>query len=504
MKPWSEIDIPGLGSSYTAMLANPDHPFDFYWGRNIDGQYVFRFMGNFPAEIGEEAPVMSGITIKAGTEANRSHITLILETADDAKIFYFLCTSLMEATKKIQTDNDTAAARVIITHLGRWQKLLKKRGSELLSLNEQMGLFGELMVLKDIFLDNLKAREAISCWTGPMGDEQDFGYGESLVEVKTVRSTRDKEIQISSIAQLDTVSGKLSLTFQTVGVFEDQPPESLSLNGIVDLIAGKLSDQGADITDQFDLRLAMLGYDKHPEYDKHYFALVARKVFAVEGDFPRIGSSDIRQGISKASYSILVEACLPYDLEKEDAINRILEGVATASLPKVDILPETLIKLDESSELEFKSSLRYCYKAQKVEKYIEQAIIKPVAALANTTGGRLVIGVDDNQTVLGLENDYKTLRQQQDRDGFELHLSSMLVSAFGEVFAAQNVAAAFHKIGDQDICILTIQRSEKLVFVETQNKAGIKIKKLYVRIGNSSREIPPEKIPDYITNRPAY
>ena len=500
MKPWSEIGIPGLGSSYTAMLANPDNPFDFYWGRNIDGQYVFRFMGDFTAEIGEEAPVMSGIAIKAGIESSRSHITLILEIADDAKIFYFLCTSLMEATKKIPIDNDTAAARVVITHLGRWQKLLKKRGSKFLSLNEQMGLFGELMVLKDIFLENLDAREAVSCWTGPMGDEQDFGYGDSLVEVKTVRSTRDREIQISSIAQLDTVSGKLALIFQTVGVFEDQPPESLSLNGIVELIAGKLSDHGADITDQFDLRLAMLDYDKHLEYDKYYFALVARKIFAVEGDFPRIGSSDIRQGISKASYSILVEACLPYEFEKEDAINRILEGVATASLTKVDISPETLTKLDESSELEFKSSLRYCYKSQKVEKYIEQAIIKSVAALANTTGGRLVIGVGDTQAVLGLCNDYKTLRQQN-RDGFELHLSSMLVSAFGEVFTSQNANASFHRIRNHDICILTIQRTEKLAFVETQTKTGAKTQKLFVRIGNSSREIPPDKIPDYIAER---
>jgi len=503
MKPWSEIGIPGLGSSYTAMLANSDHPFDFYWGRNIDGQYVFRFMGNFPAEIGDEAPVMSGITIKAGIEANRSHITLILETADDAKIFYFLCTSLMEATKKIPIDNDTAAARVIITHLGRWQKLLRTQGSKLLSLNEQMGLFGELMVLKDIFLDNLDAREAVSCWTGPMGDEQDFGYGESLVEVKTVRSTRDREIQISSIAQLDAVSGKLSLAFQTVGVFEDQPPESISLNGIIDLVADKLLDQEADITDQFNLRLAMLGYEQHPEYDKYYFALVTRKIFAVEGDFPRIGSTDIRQGVSKASYSILVEACLPYELEKEEAISRILEGVTTASLTKVAISPKTLIKLDESYELEFKSSLRYCYKALKVEKYIEQAVIKSVAALANTTGGRLVIGVDDNKTALGLTNDYGTLRQQN-RDGFELHLSSMLVSVFGEVFTAQNVAATFHKIGNQEICILTIQRSEKLVFIETQTKTGAKTQKLLVRIGNSSREIPPDKIPDYIAERSAF
>ena len=158
------------------------------------------------------------------------------------------------------------------------------------------------------------------------------------------------------------------------------------------------------------------------------------------------------------------------------------------------------MKLDESNELEFKSSLRYCYKKNVADKVIEQVVVKTIAALANTLGGKLVIGVDDKKNVLGLENDYGTLRQM-DRDGFELHMSSILINAFNEAFVAQYINTEFHVINGKDICVVLVNRSEELRFVEVINKSGGKAKKLYARVGNSSREIPPERIPEYIKNR---
>jgi hypothetical protein len=500
MKPWSDMKTPEGKYGYTATLADPEHPFDFYWGRNFNGQYVFRFMGDFPPDICDEAPVMSGIYTVAGVEAGRSHITLALESGEDASIFYYLCMSLMEATKKISRESDLAAAGVVLTHLGRWQNLLKNRGSKLLSLNKQMGLFGELMVLKDIFLDNLEAREAVSCWTGPLGDEQDFGYGSSLVEVKTSRSTRDREINISSIAQLDTVSGRISLIFQTIGVFEDKPPSSISLNMIIAEIMERLSRESPNASEQFGMRLALLGYENHLEYDKHHFAPVSRKVFSVEDDFPRIEYSDVRKGVSKCSYTILVDNCLPFEIEADLAVSRILQDVESASLNSIEVPVETLVKLDESNELEFKSSLRYCYSHKIADKLLEQVVVKSISAFTNTLGGKLVIGVDDRKNVLGLENDYGTLRQL-DRDGFELHLSSILINAFGEAFVAHYIKSEFHMINGNEICVVLVKRSEELRFVEVINKAGVKAKKLYARLGNSSREIPPERIPEYIESR---
>lgn len=500
MEPWTGIELPDTRNAYRAKLADPEHPLDFYWGRNINGQYIFRFMGKFPPEICDDAPAMRGIEVLAGTEGDRSHLTLVLESQEDGKIFLFLCNSLMEATKKTSAGNDSAAARIILTHLSRWQNLLHNRGSKFLTLEKQAGLFGELLVLRDIYLANLSPRQAVESWTGPMGDEQDFGYGDSLVEVKTARTTRDQELRIASMNQLDSISGSISLVFQTVGIFDDQPPKSLTLNALVSSINEVLEAAGTEIVDQFGMRLAMVGYEVHPEYDKHHFAPVSRRIFAVENDFPRICAAELRPGVVKASYSILLDACLPHELDAEPALGRILEGVSGPELDGVDVPAELLVKLDESATLEFKSTLRVCLETGKPEKYIEQAILKTIAAFANSSGGKLVIGVADDNRVLGLQTDYDAL-QRSDRDGFEQTFSTMLVNNFGEVFAAKMVGMTFHQVDGDDTCIVNIKRSPELQFLEHSDRAGQKSKKLYVRIGNSSREVPPEKIPEYLAGR---
>ena len=502
MNPWSEIPHSETQQQYFTTLVDPDHPFEFYWGRDFHGQYLFRFMGEFPVEITDGAPEMTGLKVIGGEEESRSHLTLILESTEDASIFYYLCKSLMVSTQKIALGEDTAAARIVLTQLGRWQKLLKNRGSKLLSLSQQMGLFGELLILEDIFLENLPAREAVSSWTGPLGHEQDFGYGNSLVEVKTTRSTKDREIRISSFAQLDNVSGDISLVAQTVGVFEDQPPQSLSLNGLVSRLYERLATESNEVAEQLGMQLAMVGYEMDPAYDKYYFAPVSRKIFAVEGDFPRLGSGDIRTGISKGSYSILLENCLPFEVDGKIALDRILKGVENTTLASVDPDPVTLVQLDESRTLEFKSSMRFCFKTEEPKQYIEEAIIKAVAAFSNTIGGILVIGVDDDSKVLGLDHDYETFKKK-DRDGFELHFSRLLMNAFGEAYMASHIGTRFEAIDGKDIYIVDIKRSETLKFVEKVDKSGQRKKILYSRFSNSSEEIPADQLQEYIQNRPS-
>jgi predicted HTH transcriptional regulator len=159
------------------------------------------------------------------------------------------------------------------------------------------------------------------------------------------------------------------------------------------------------------------------------------------------------------------------------------------------------VKLDESSKLEFKSSLRVCLKNKRPEKYIEYAVLKSIAALTNTSGGKLVIGVKDGGIILGLNEDYQSLTRKG-RDGFELCLTSMMINNFGEAFSANQIAFEFCSIENDDICIVSVQRSSDLQFIEHTTKSGDKSKKLYARIGNSTREIPPEKISEFLDSRP--
>ncbi len=77
-----------------------------------------------------------------------------------------------------------------------------------------------------------------------------------------------------------------------------------------------------------------------------------------------------------------------------------------------------LMATGENDRIEFKSSLRWDVKEQRVNKQLEKVVVKTLAGFLNAEGGTLLIGVDDAGAVIGLAGDYEALRKR-DRDGFE-------------------------------------------------------------------------------------
>jgi hypothetical protein len=80
--------------------------------------------------------------------------------------------------------------------------------------------------------------------------------------------------------------------------------------------------------------------------------------------------------------------------------------------------------LHESDTLEFKSSLRWNYETAKADPVMERQVVKAVAGFLNSfEGGTLVIGLNDQNKLLGLEPDYSSLRTRPNRDRFEQALA---------------------------------------------------------------------------------
>jgi len=160
-----------------------------------------------------------------------------------------------------------------------------------------------------------------------------------------------------------------------------------------------------------------------------------------------------------------------------------------------------LIQQGESENVEYKSSLRYDYRQEKENKLLEDVIIKSIAAFSNAKGGTLIIGVDDNQHILGLENDFSTLKKK-DIDYFELHLRKLINNQFGINFSNHRLIIQFPVLEDKVICVIQIARAVKPIYVKVKNKQGQTVEKFYVRSGNSSQEITSLKeMEEYIKNR---
>ena len=155
-------------------------------------------------------------------------------------------------------------------------------------------------------------------------------------------------------------------------------------------------------------------------------------------------------------------------------------------------IPE-LLAAGESDTVEFKSSARWNLHAGKETPEIKDAITKTVAAFLNTDGGTLLIGVNDDAEVVGLENDTQLVKGK-DLDGFENWLmGAHFQSALGKP-AAAHVKVSWGHLDDDDVCRLDVHPSPVPVYAKTSSAPKV----FYVRLGNSTHEYNIEEAVEHI------
>lgn len=170
--------------------------------------------------------------------------------------------------------------------------------------------------------------------------------------------------------------------------------------------------------------------------------------------------------------------------------------IATALTRTPDPTPEELIAGGESSTVEFKSSARYNRHSRQRDERIELVIAKTVAGLLNADGGHLLIGVDDEGQVVGLADDF-TLMKQPDSDRFELWLRDYLTRTIGAA-ATTSLSVSFPVLSGQEVCHVRIPPGTRPVYLIPAKGEG---PQLWVRVGNSTRQLPLDQAMAYASDR---
>ena len=183
--------------------------------------------------------------------------------------------------------------------------------------------------------------------------------------------------------------------------------------------------------------------------------------------------------------------------ELNNFLNTISIGTPVISAT-VDL--SDMIQSGEHGYLEFKSTMRWNLRESRLDKKIEEIILKTVAAFSNAEGGKLLIGVADDGEILGLEADFNTFKEPN-KDHFELHLRNLINNSFGKEFTATNIAIRFPNVNDYEICEIDIKPYKDPLYCEFTDKGGSIQKKFYVRSGNSSQELDIQETASYIKKR---
>lgn len=173
------------------------------------------------------------------------------------------------------------------------------------------------------------------------------------------------------------------------------------------------------------------------------------------------------------------------------AFNRRMDSLLDELEPSAQLGTDELVAAGEGPTVEFKSSVRWDVVAGQVNKDLQRQATKTVAAMLNSDGGVLIIGVGDDGSAFGLDADIATLGRK-DLDGFGQLLAALISESLGAEYAAY-IHADYPVFREQTICRIRIEASSKPAF---HSSAGGT--EFFVRVGNTTRPLDPQATHEYI------
>ena len=157
---------------------------------------------------------------------------------------------------------------------------------------------------------------------------------------------------------------------------------------------------------------------------------------------------------------------------------------------KEQVSTKEIIEQGENDQVEFKSTLRWNLHSNKKDKSIENASLKTMVAFMNTKGGILIIGADDDGTILGLEQD-----KFPNHDKLLLHLTSIVKERIGSTYS-KYLQFTIETISDQYILRIDCLPASKPAYLTDSNQDHF-----YIRTGPATTDLRLSKVYSYIRER---
>jgi len=229
------------------------------------------------------------------------------------------------------------------------------------------------------------------------------------------------------------------------------------------------------------------------------------------GDFVRIETKE-NQGTGKLTDGTVKEILTnspehTYGIKvrlEEGAVGRVKEIITSLSVEGKSIHTSTTIedklKAGEGLSIEYKSSFKFDvnrFKATGIKtqsKFVEEEISIAVAALANASGGTILIAVGDKGEILGIEDDISLLSNTT-KEFFQRQLWQSLKDFLEDNAFVSTIKMKFNLISNKEICEIEVPPAFEPIYVRDS------IQECYVRIGNRSEKFEPSDFVKYCSKR---
>lgn len=179
----------------------------------------------------------------------------------------------------------------------------------------------------------------------------------------------------------------------------------------------------------------------------------------------------------------------------------MLANYSSVSMMNKNTYIHDLVKRGESEILEFKIGACVDIDTRKNKSELEwkknsgmgSKIVNEVAALLNSKGGSLLIGITDDGQIEGIDIEYAIANpRKRNWDGYELFLNDMIHSKIDKKMAHMYYKLVRHHVEKRDVCEIKVEQFDDLVFVDDV---------LYVKRGTQTEGLRGQQVRDYEQTR---
>ena len=320
-------------------------------------------------------------------------------------------------------------------------------------------------------------------------------YSKTQIIIEENQETRLRYIQIISKLNVDEAFSLLKEWILKNKLLPDR------IFGLKDLGSSKLTDFIEIFEDSLINNYGTDAWSSRNDYlvnlielgsknDKDYF-LVKSKLNDWIGKYDTMKFLHYQlQKLEQLYYSNKIQS-LTFDEARELYLNK---GNASKINSYSSLSVQEIIDLDEGNEVEFKSSLRYCLREKKSMDYIEHSLFKNIAAFLNTNGGVILVGVEDNRNVIGLDfTDYLTFKKPDKKDEFLKHFDNLFGKLLGNGYNSL-VEISIEDVKGKKVAKINIKKkASEPVFLKSKGKD----EEFYIRRSASSIKLTAKEMLSY-------
>jgi len=295
----------------------PDHPLDVYVRLSSSTEYELLVVAKDVSVEEFFTTGLKNIHVSVTLMGGDAKVCLTLKSLSLLNTFASMCFSLV--SKSNQFVDKRNAFFGLLGELENWVELLKRKQDGEMTRAEAIGLWGELVVVRELVLrDGLHADAIVQAWRGPNGDKTDIGLEGRRIEVKTQLATKAASLRITSLEQLDRDSEELYVILNRISPSR----EGISLVGLIEEVASYLFQNNSAHSD-FEKKIEITSFSPKCKYAQERYFLDHSCAYFVDDSFPALTHRNVPYGIERAEYVIGSHSISDHQLSMETLMGRL-------------------------------------------------------------------------------------------------------------------------------------------------------------------------------------